>query len=98
MVSHVLIKMRDYAGRRLAPAAERLVVVLEEIRGWAAWSVHNHQKQMMLRVRVSNLVSRLFLPRTPLCRTHWIFLGPTATIISAFRRQPLRNAYSRPTG
>ncbi|KAF8609635.1 hypothetical protein BDV93DRAFT_540863 [Ceratobasidium sp. AG-I] len=37
MVSHVLIKMRDYAGRRLAPAAERLVVVLEEIRGWAAW-------------------------------------------------------------
>ncbi|QRV76536.1 hypothetical protein RhiJN_04551 [Ceratobasidium sp. AG-Ba] len=37
MVSHALIKMRDYAGRRLAPAAERLVVVLEEIRGWAAW-------------------------------------------------------------
>ncbi|KAG8702267.1 hypothetical protein FRC09_004839 [Ceratobasidium sp. 395] len=36
MVSHALIKMRDYAGRRLAPAAERLVVVLEEIRGWAA--------------------------------------------------------------
>ncbi|KAG8745697.1 hypothetical protein FRC10_007177 [Ceratobasidium sp. 414] len=37
MVSHALIKMRDYAGRRLAPAAERLVAVLEEIRGWAAW-------------------------------------------------------------
>ncbi|KAG9101038.1 hypothetical protein FRC06_003429 [Ceratobasidium sp. 370] len=37
MVSHALIKMRDYAGRRLAPAAERLVVVLEETRGWAAW-------------------------------------------------------------
>ncbi|KDN50208.1 hypothetical protein RSAG8_01544, partial [Rhizoctonia solani AG-8 WAC10335] len=28
--------MRDYASQRIAPAAERMVIVLEEIRGWAA--------------------------------------------------------------
>ncbi|KAJ1311465.1 hypothetical protein OPQ81_009954 [Rhizoctonia solani] len=37
MVSHALIRMRDYASQRIAPAAERMVIVLEEIRGWAAW-------------------------------------------------------------
>ncbi|CAE6462052.1 unnamed protein product [Rhizoctonia solani] len=37
MVSHALIRMRDYASQRITPAAERMVVVLEEIRGWAAW-------------------------------------------------------------
>ncbi|CUA76703.1 Anaphase-promoting complex subunit 4 [Rhizoctonia solani] len=37
IVSHALIRMRDYASQRIVPAAERMVIVLEEIRGWAAW-------------------------------------------------------------
>ncbi|CAE7060759.1 unnamed protein product [Rhizoctonia solani] len=37
IVSHALIRMRDYASQRISPAAERMVIVLEEIRGWAAW-------------------------------------------------------------
>ncbi|CAE6422578.1 unnamed protein product [Rhizoctonia solani] len=37
MVSHALIRMRDYTTQRISPAAERVVIVLEEIRGWAAW-------------------------------------------------------------
>ncbi|KAH7345021.1 anaphase-promoting complex, cyclosome, subunit 4-domain-containing protein [Rhizoctonia solani] len=37
MVSHALIRIRDYASQRIAPAAERMVITLEEIRGWAAW-------------------------------------------------------------
>jgi anaphase-promoting complex subunit 4 len=34
-VADALIKLRDYAERRVGPAFQRLSVVLEEVQGWA---------------------------------------------------------------
>jgi len=34
-VTEALIKLRDFAEKRIAPALQRLHVVLEEVQGWS---------------------------------------------------------------
>ena len=35
-MSDALVKIRDYCDRRIAPACQRLLVLLQDVRGWAA--------------------------------------------------------------
>lgn len=36
-VHGALTVLQESAERKLAPACERLVILLEEVRGWSAW-------------------------------------------------------------
>lgn len=38
-MTRALTILQEYPERKLTPASERLIIILEEVQGWAAWYV-----------------------------------------------------------
>lgn len=43
-MNDALVKLRDYAERRVYPACQRLLVVLQDVRGWSQLCVQRSMR------------------------------------------------------